>query len=244
MSCVRPLIDDHFRVAITPDREHEMREHLAGCDECRTYYNRHLVLASLDPKAKSDEARIGVGLGFRPERAPWLSLPRLSGVVALAGAVAVLTIFVRQPAAPEFASRGASAPSVQIFTIAKSGGKAMPVEKKIAATDSLAFAYTNPDRAHRLMVFALDEHRHVYWYYPSWENPAENPQAILAPPTDKPRELPDAVQHSLDGNELEIHAVFVDKPWTVKEVEQQIASGRLDIPDAVRTETLKLTVAR
>ena len=26
-----------------------------------------------------------------------------------------------------------------------------------------------------LMIFGIDEHRHVYWYYPAWANPAEDP---------------------------------------------------------------------
>ena len=68
--CVRDLVDAHFAGRIAPVRERRMREHLPGCASCSRYYEKHLVLASLDPRAPSAQERMAVGLGIAPAVAP------------------------------------------------------------------------------------------------------------------------------------------------------------------------------
>ena len=74
------------------------------------------------------------------------------------------------------------------------------------------------------MIFGIDEHRHVYWFYPSWTDAQSDPPAVAAPASMVLRELPDAVTQKLDGNLLQVEALFLDAPLTVKQVEGRIAS--------------------
>jgi len=46
----RQLIDVHFSGRLPPAGEREMRGHLVTCGVCRAYYQRHLLLAKVDPE--------------------------------------------------------------------------------------------------------------------------------------------------------------------------------------------------
>src|SRR5688500_16775796 len=61
----RRLIDRHFAERSTPDREVVMRNHLATCASCQAYYDRHALLAKLDPQAPPAVERLASGFGFR-----------------------------------------------------------------------------------------------------------------------------------------------------------------------------------
>jgi MFS family permease len=65
---VRELVERHFAGTILPVEERSLRPHLPGCDPCRDYYERHLVLARLDPEALSAQERLARGLGLRARR--------------------------------------------------------------------------------------------------------------------------------------------------------------------------------
>ena len=45
----RRLVDAHFRGRLSPPGEREMRGHLVTCGPCRAHYDRHLLLARVDP---------------------------------------------------------------------------------------------------------------------------------------------------------------------------------------------------
>ena len=65
----RRLVDVHFRGRLPPTREREMRGHLVTCGPCRAYYDRHLLLARVDPDdALSMHDRLARGLGLSPSR--------------------------------------------------------------------------------------------------------------------------------------------------------------------------------
>src|SRR5258705_8522802 len=70
MKCNLPsgpsLVDAHFAGSISPLRERDLRSHLPACETCRDYYERHLLLSSLDPQAKRPQDRLGMGLGLSP----------------------------------------------------------------------------------------------------------------------------------------------------------------------------------
>lgn len=218
--CDRRAVDRHFAARLAPDEEHRLREHLAGCAECRAYYERHLLLAKLDPKALSAEARIAAGLGLAPARAAhgWAWTALAGGVAA-----AALLIFVaRAPAG--FTARGGHVEDhadVAIYRVA--GGATARAAGRLNAGDALAFAYRNPDRWQRLLVFAVDETERVYWYWPKWTDPAADPRAIEIRPSQALVELGEAVTHPIAGRRLSVHALFTNEEPTVREIEARLA---------------------
>lgn len=223
--CVRDLVDAHFAGRIAPVRERRMRDHLPDCASCRHYYEKHLVLASLDPRAPSAHERIAVGLGIAPTVAP----SSRSKAWALAAAIAAVAIvfsltrsWVDRSAFTPRGVPGDRKPELFVYRM-------QPVEPLGAGStahrgEDLAFAYSNPTPFRRLLVFGVDEHKHVYWYYPAWSNAAEDPRAVAieggAPGV---HELREAIRHDLDGDRLTLYAEFLNDDVGVRTVEDLVA---------------------
>jgi len=218
----RAQIDDHFGGDSAPQREAKMRAHLGDCDPCRRYYERHMLLSELDPQATPWTERLGRPMGLRPVRRR-----AFFALGALVPAAAALFFLVRMSPSPkgdgEFVARGgASASEVMVYRFL--GAKApQPIKGEISRSDELAFTYRNPTGKQRLLVFGVDEHRHVYWYHPAFTDPASDPTAIAIASSSDPRELTEAVHHDLDGTRLSIYGLFTDRLVTVKEVESVLA---------------------
>jgi hypothetical protein len=216
------LVDRHFAGRIRPAEERRLREHLPGCPRCTRYYERHRLLAELDPGSLPAEERLARGLGLSDPWRRWLANawrpPMLLAAAATAAAIALLA--VREPAG-DFAARGvgATAPAIGAYRVT-AGGKPVELGETMAAGDELAFAYENPGGKRHLLIFGIDEHRHVYWYHPAWVDPESTPAAV--PIAEGRHELPEAVAHELDGAELTLVGVFVDEVMTVREVEAGI----------------------
>jgi hypothetical protein len=242
------FVDAHFAGDQSPNDERAMRAHLPGCAACTARYQRQLLLARLDPRALSSEERLGRGLGVTRRRL--LGLPALGGTLGFAVAAAVLLLWARggdQEAG--FTPRGAPTASeagLRVFRLGAGGAPArVEPEGTIAAADELAFAYSNPRGRRRLMVFAVDEQRRVYWYHPAWERETDNPVAVTIEAGAAWRELPAAVRHPLAGAELRVHALFTDEALDVRAVEARLR----DAPDAVpcagcERTSVRLRVAR
>jgi Putative zinc-finger len=226
---VRTSIDRHFEGTISPRDERRMREHLPACESCHEYYERHLVLARLDPAALPAEGRVGKGLGFGRRRFATV-IPL--GVIGTLAAAAALMLVVRSGGDPNgFSARGnvSTAPASRVVVYDVQPGKApILAGETIGRHDELAFAYENGAAKSRLMVFGLDEHRHVYWFYPAWTRESDNPVAVPIERGASRRELPEAVSQALDGALLEVHALFVDQPISVREVETLV---RTQVPE-------------
>jgi len=236
------LVDAHFSGAISTDGEKEMRSHLDGCAGCRERYDRQLIFASLDPNALSAKERLGRGLGVREPRARFWTW-------ALAGSAAVALAMIAAMLVPGedtqnklFFARGSRAdgPSVRldIFTV---GADKKPAAAKgeLRPTDELAFAYLNRAGKKHLLVFAVSDDRQVYWYHPAWRDPQKNPTAITIRSGAKLHELPEAISHPLKGKSLTVFGVFVDRPLSVRDVEQSIQKskhGRPNITGALVVE--------
>ena len=182
----------------------------------------------LDPRALPPEERVARGLGLSmPRRTSpgW----RLLGLSTAAGIVAA-AIMVLGPAGRDgnhgFFARGVPGPGhaeVLVYRVPRATSAPRPAGDVMAPTDELAFAYRNPIGKRRLMIFGIDEHRHVYWYHPAWLRAAENPPGIAISSAPGAHELSDAVTQRLDGEELSIHALFSDQALTVRDVEQAVA---------------------
>ena len=159
---------------------------------------------------------------------------------------------LHEPAEQEFASRGAlnAEPSarIEIFRVAAPADRARddgaPVlalaRDSVKRTDELAFSYEHKTASPFLLVFGVDEHGHVFWYHPAWTNASQDPSAVPIERDGRRHELKEAISHALDGNLLEIHAVFSERPLTVRAVEAILAGrraplGALAIPGATDT---------
>jgi hypothetical protein len=203
-----------------------MRHHLRGCEECRAYYRRHLVLARLDPSAIKREERLARGLGFGARSSRFFG-PTL---VAALAAAAVLAVVLRPRAGSidDFTARGGheGASYVLVYRVPKDAlGANRPTlaGEVLDAKEELAFAYANGDHKKHLLVYAVDEHRHVYWFFPAWSKETEEPIAIPIAADGERHELPEAVRHPFDGQTLEIHGLFVDRQLSVRDVETGLA---------------------
>lgn len=240
--CVRDLVDAHFAQRITATRERRMRSHLPDCPSCRRYYEKHLVLASLDPRAPSAEERLASGLGLAlVKRAPQARAWTLAAAVAT---VAIVFALGRSWIDRDvFTSRGpprSGGPELFVYRL-------QPLERlapgaTVRRGDDLAFAYANPRAFHRLLVFGVDEHKHVYWYFPAWANADEDPRAVtIASGAPELRELPEAIRHELDGERLTLYAEFLNDDVGVRAVEERVAASPsgapLHLPGAAEQRT-------
>jgi len=141
-----------------------------------------------------------------------------------------------EPSGEGVASRGAPAnvaaaraPEVQvyrIFTGRRGSNTSEKADGFVYAGDELAFAYRNPAGKGRLLVFAVDEHGHVYWYHPGWSDAGQNPTAVPISAEPGLHELPAAVLHKFDGERIMIHALFTDRELSVRQIEAAVASAQ------------------
>jgi len=239
-------IDAHFAGRLRPRREHWLREHLAGCERCKRYYRRHLMLERVDLQALGPAERLARGLGLRPTRPVSRALV-LAPVAVLAGLVLLLAL--RTAPAPDeeaYTTRGAATSTVALRVYRLTAGEPpKAVTRSIARGDELAFAYLNTAGKKRLMVFGVDDARAIYWFYPAWQDVGRDPEAIPIRGGPGVQELPEAVSHDYRGGRLRIHALFLDRPLTVRKVEALVrASGhavRLPLPGSLQhTLTLKI----
>ena len=222
-------VDLHFERRLSPDGEAEMRRHMPGCSACRERYERQLLLERLDPHGAGAKARIASGLGFggQPAKVLRFAAPA-AGAVAVAAAI---VLFVGRPSPYDdasFAARGADAGKEQgtsVYVYAARDGGASLAGATLRPNDDLVFEYENAAGKQWLMIFGVDEHRHVYWYYPAWMDPSEDPRSIAVHRTTTRQALPDAVRQEVDGADLDVRAVFSDAPLSVKTVERDIAAA-------------------
>jgi hypothetical protein len=242
-SSERGFIDRHFDRRSTPEEEAAMRGHLATCDACRQYYERHLLVSDLDPKSAPAKERIAAGLGFAPGAKP----PRVSRpFLTLAGAGAVFVVVLvggNIKTRLEFTARsggGAGAadghggflqggrtsggsPELRIYVVPSDGpDQPEPLVRTIAATDELAFAYTNPPGFRWLMILGIDEERKIYWFHPAWNDQAADPSAVAIERGLIQRELPEAIGHAFTGKSLRIVGLFANHELTVRDVERVV----------------------
>ena len=252
----RDAIAAHFAGAGSPARDQEMRAHLPQCAPCHQHYEQHLLLASLDPAGPSAQTRLARGLGLPAARRPGRSSfgwAGLCGAAAVAALVLIPTKTTRTttktttttttttsttPGGAGLVARGgpaagaaARAPEVQIFRIRSGhrdqGGTApQRAVESVRRDDELAFLYRNPGGKARLLVFAVDEHGHVYWYHPGWSDAGENPTAVPISSEPGLHELPASVLHDFDGEHIMIHALFTDRELTVRQVEAAVAAAQ------------------
>lgn len=233
----RRLVVKHFKGATSPRRERALRAHLEACARCRAFYDQVAGVSSLDPSSPSRRERLARGLGFTVEakgRGSWrffaLAVMAACGVMLFVGPWRHPERAEREASEESgFVARGSAVPATSdLVVFAARGGRPTTLRDTFHASDELAFGYRNADRKAALMIFSIDEHGHVYWYHPAWNDPATNPAAIPISREPGWHELPVAVAHDYDGGRMVIHALFTDLPLTVRQVEQAVASRPRD----------------
>lgn len=226
---MRAQITKHFSGHISTEEERALREHLAQCEACRKYYNRHLLLSRLDPKGINPEERLAQGLGIR--RLMVWPMPTICWSVA--SAVAALLILVSlwiwpmiKPISKGFQSRGSEkgrAPTSELLVYhTGTGHPQLLTVHKIKADEELAFAYQNGRRYKYLLVFGINEHRQIYWYHPAWLNERQNPRSVSIEQKAGIHELPEAIRHHYQGNHLTLFGIFTNQPLTVRQIEELV----------------------
>jgi len=165
----------------------------------------------------------------------------------LAAAAAILFLFRTPTPGDGFAARGgldhaggdvesvAAGSPLHVYRVPskEQGGSPIPASEGLESRTELAFAYENRDRKKYLMIFGVNEAGRVYWFYPGWKNPTDNPSAVAITETPGLHELPDAVVHRFEGLRLDIHGLFLDEPLTVRDVESALTKGTLAAPGRV-----------
>ena len=237
----RSAIADHFAGRGSRAAEGPLRAHLLGCADCDARYRRHLVLARLDPRAVPAQQRLARGLGFRGAGRAGGWRAWALGLCVPAAAALLLALAPRHALHGDtraakgldtgFASRGAAAGPSSFWTY-RLGPDGTPrlADRTIARADEIAFAYTNAARRPFLMIFGIDEHRHVYWFHPGWSAGAPAPQALSAQRGPGPYELPEAIRQPFDGARLRVYAAFADRRFdatTIEDAVRTAADGEL-----------------
>jgi hypothetical protein len=212
-----------------------MRRHLAGCEICRGRYERHVMAEAALPDGEARAAErlwqeiTTVAAATGRERSPWL----LAAVLAAASVIVMLGVRLREgpedgrlvARGPSSAEPGLATPALHVFR-ALPGGAAEPAPARLAPTDGLLFAYSNPGAAYsRLMVFAVDEQQRVYWYYPAYQQAGQDPPAVPIERGSAGVELREVIHHPLPAGRVRLFALFLPADEHVLAVEAAVAAA-------------------
>jgi hypothetical protein len=203
--------------------------------------------------------------GSRPgrHRSRWWS-PRVFGLAAAAAALAVLlptVLLDRRHAAmgPENEYRAKSAlPAhdarsrwIALNAFRLSGEAApQPIHDVLHKEDGLLFSYTNlgPEPFSYLMIFGIDEDRHVYWYYPAFLDARDNPKGIDIVKGGSRVGLQEVIAHPYREGTLILFGLFSDRAVSVSDIELAARRGLRDAAglesafDGVRVKSLRVKV--
>ena len=238
------MVDTYFDHGLPPPEAHALYEHIPACASCRERYNRQLVLESLLPESTGPKARLRTTLDIPASRTVLTSRRWWGPAAAVLAMAACALLFVRRPRDDAgFHARGDAtslAPRLDVYRL--QGSAPSYVVDVVGRQDELAFTYTNPTGKKRVLVFAVDEHRHVYWYYPAWTRADETVTSIPIVTTREPVELKEGVTHDFDTSRVRIYGVFTDEAMTTREVEARLAKApplttKLDWPNTLETST-------
>jgi hypothetical protein len=151
--------------------------------------------------------------------------------LVLAGAAALVVAVPRwrEPGRPPALARGAAGgvadPSIHLYRVDRPG-HAEAIAGRIAASDGIAVAYSNPGQTHRwLMVFAVDERAGVHWLYPAFERAGDDPQAVPIAPGRVGVELGEEIHLPWPSGRVRVYALFLTRAERVAAIEARVAAG-------------------
>jgi hypothetical protein len=220
-------LERYFASGLRPRAEASLRLHLRGCERCRDRYRRHLVAESLLPDGdRLAEDRLWHGICSASATARPSPLWMVSAL-AFGAVAALLVLAPRLRTAPVERGSGAPVPgpltpAIHLYRL-QGRDRTIPVVDHIAARDALLVAYSNPGPDHdHLMVFAVDERYHVFWFYPAFLHPGEDPAAIAIDRGRAGVELGEQISHDYIPGKLRVYALFLEGSARVSRIEQLI----------------------
>jgi len=157
----------------------------------------------------------------------WLLVPATAAATA-----AIMLVFWPRAVVDDsagFTARGTSAPSLDRFVslgiFRKAAGGFIPVGDTIRADDTLAFTYQNRASVgtRYLMVLAVDDGGHIFWYYPPRAEPDHEAPSLPIAGNGEPTELPEEITQELVPGPLRFFGLFSTKPLSVRDVEAAVA---------------------
>lgn len=241
----RSRIDRYFGGNLPAASAAAMFRRLWQCASCRAEYRRHLLLERLRPEggAEAAEARlwstIRASAGVAPSGAAPRSRRAWGAALLVAGAAAAFTLAPHRTAEP--VARGGSGvalrPSLHLYRSA-GGERAEPLAGTLRGGDGVLVAYSNPSpNLGFLMCFAVDGAGRVYWYYPAYEHPGENPAAVPIRKGVTGVELGEEIRHPFQPGPLRFFALFLPAPLHVLDVEDAVRRRSVGDPAGLRALT-------
>lgn len=112
---------------------------------------------------------------------------------------------------------------VRVYRVAPAG-KPERLTGTLSTEDGLLFSYTNLGSSpfDYLVIFSVDAHKNVRWFYPAYEQPGTNPPSISIKHDLADVPLPDLINQDWAPGPIAIHALFSSRPLHVLEVEAWI----------------------
>lgn len=112
------------------------------------------------------------------------------------------------------------------------GERPVPLVDRLSSSDSVLVAYRNGGERPftHLLVFGVASTGALYWYYPAWQNPHDDPAAIAIEASEQLVELHERISHTLPPGRFVLHAVFARRAIRVSEVERLAAGADPSLP--------------
>ena len=243
----RREIDRYFRGELEKEATARMLARLWDCPRCRARYDRNLLFEQVCPDAERGAAdrlwrsiEESADAALKPVVAPAKVRWRrpLSALLLLgASAAAIMVLFARTTSEPVPRGRpGATAREPAVFLYRSTGGhKAEAITRRVRPDDGVLVAYSNPTTDLKyLLVFAANERGDVYWYYPAYEKVDDDPAAVPIRTQAQAVELGEEIRHELKPGPLRMFAVFLSRPWRVRDVEKIVRRELADHRGSVR----------
>jgi len=175
----------------------------------------------------------------RPPRSGRLVALFLGGLAACLGSA--LFFLHRPQELSEFRAKGSESPAlegrrwagIQVQRVPANGSPA-PLAATMSRDDGLLFSYTNlgPRPLDYLMIFATDASAEVRWFYPAYENAADNPLSIAIKRGGANVPLGELVQQDAAYGPFSLYALFTARPLSVKEVEAWLSQRGSSVDEA------------
>ena len=225
-------------------RASEIEEHLRECAACG---HRWAAIESITSKIGADPGEFHsfefVARVVKHVTSGTTAMPRQRrnvawiwpiAATALAAGLVAFWVTAQVPKAvggpSSFAARGTAAfnpdqwVSFQAFRPRHGGTSYVRVIDSIRQDDRLVFSVRNGVRGpyRFLMILGVQDTGDIFWYYPAYDDPGDNPQSVRVEPSDNGQPLGEEIRHALTSGPLRIVALFSEQPFDVAAIEQVV----------------------
>ena len=214
-----------------------LSQHVRSCAACAKQVEqlravvRELAQLELAREAPAFTSAVQAKLGARPAKRPFV--PLFAAGAVLAACLAVLGVWPQQQG---FEARGGgdatgSRLGFEVYVHQKGRAAARLAEAQRVST-STGYSFVVLNRSHQqqyLMLFALDAHKDVHWFYPAFVDPKSDPSSLLVPAAPEVRALPEGITpERAAAGPVRFVALFTAAPLRVAEIEARVRAGGFD----------------